>query len=240
MLFENQQMVAVPSRSDVHENSESWGWRLAWVTHWLFVNELEGITPVAKDVSALGRSWADVLFDHYWVPYEDYVCATENHNLLERDNQQRLHCTTGPAWGFRDGTSIYALDGIRVPDWVIEAPDPQRIIAELANTEQRRVAFAQYGWEKVVTDLNMTALDVHEDPLIGSLYDLPKEAINPDEERAGARLLVCRNASPNRDGTTNIYGLLVAPECRTALEAQAWANDFESVAAYLEMMEHTT
>lgn len=97
--------------------------------------------------------------------------AVDQHTALHRDNRNRLHCTDGAAWAWADGTQIYALDGIRVPEWVVRRPDPKRIISdELPNTEQRRVAMAHYGWDRAVDDLNLKIIEASDNPVWGTLY----------------------------------------------------------------------
>jgi hypothetical protein len=151
-----------------------------------------------------------------FIPLTGVCILVEQHVRLARDTQGRLHSTDGPAWSWADGTEVWALDGIRVPSWVIDDPTPTRILTELPNTEQRRVALAHYGWDRAVNDLALEVIDTADDPTWGTLYRLP------DEIGAGqASLLVARNASPDRDGTVRTYGLLAAAECRTVVAAQA-------------------
>ena len=140
------------------------------------------------------------------------------HTSIKRDNQGRLHSTTGPAISWGDEFAIYAIDGIRVPEWVVTAPDPARIISdELPNTEQRRVAMAHYGWDRAVHDLNLEIIEASDNPVWGTLYALPETLV----ERGRATLLVCQNASPDRDGTVRTYGLLASGDARTVVAAQA-------------------
>lgn len=201
----------------IHRNCVSWGWRLAWIEHWLHVNTLPGIEPVPADTATLARHWANMLTCHYWLPYKGVVIATDHPVDLHRDNQNRLHNPNGAAWLWADGTAVWALDGIRVPPWVIYTPDPARIMSdELPNTEQRRVAMAHYGWDRAIEHLNLVAVDTHPDPHMGALYRLPASV---SEEPAS--LLLCRNASPHMDGTYADYGLLASPDANTVEQAQA-------------------
>jgi len=152
------------------------------------------------------------------IPLRGVCIVVEQHTALHRDNRNRLHCTDGAAWAWADGTQIYALDGIRVPEWVVRRPDPKRIISdELPNTEQRRVAMAHYGWDRAVDDLNLKIIEASDNPVWGTLYALPETLV----ERGQATLLVCQNASPDRDGTVRTYGLLASSEARTVVAAQA-------------------
>ena len=191
-------------------------WQYSWLSHWLFVATLDGVTLPADDTMALTRAYRTFCVPVLTIPLEGVVIVCGQHSALSRNAQGDLHCTDGPAWAWPDGTTIYALDGIRVPEWVITQPDAHRILKDLDNTEQRRVAFAHMGWDRVVKDLGLTPIDQHPDPHVGTLYDLPEEAAP-----GPARLLVATNASPHHDGTWQTYGLLCAPTARTAEEAQA-------------------
>jgi hypothetical protein len=155
----------------------------------------------------------------FTIPLSGVVIGVGPHVRLERDADRALHSTDGPAWLWPDGTAVWALRGIRVPSWVVTDPDPGRILTELDNTEQRRVGLEHYGWDRAVADLGLAPVDVSEDPHLGTLYDLPEQLV---EEEASARLLVARNASPDRDGSWRTYGLLVDAGCSTVRGAQAW------------------
>lgn len=56
----------------------------------------------------------------WWWPMRDAAILTDRPDTLHRDTQGRLHCTTGPALRYRDGWSIYAIHGERVPADLIE------------------------------------------------------------------------------------------------------------------------
>ena len=193
-----------------------WGWAYwnAYVSYYRDVVGLElddGIWDRSRSYEAAqGAGW--------WWPHKEFVIVARRHTSIKRDNQGRLHSTTGPAISWGDEFAIYAIDGIRVPEWVVTAPDPARIISdELPNTEQRRVAMAHYGWDRAVHDLNLEIIEASDNPVWGTLYALPETLV----ERGRATLLVCQNASPDRDGTVRTYGLLASGDARTVVAAQA-------------------
>ena len=194
------------------------GWWLTDYEFWLHIAQISGITPPDEATLSLARQAADMLTPTMIIPLRGVCIAVDQHTALHRDNRNRLHCTDGAAWAWADGTQIYALDGIRVPEWVVRRPDPKRIISdELPNTEQRRVAMAHYGWDRAVDDLNLKIIEASDNPVWGTLYALPETLV----ERGQATLLVCQNASPDRDGTVRTYGLLASSEARTVVAAQA-------------------
>ena len=216
-----------------------WAQDLAWLEMWLHVNTIDGLIPVGDDLAALTRHWANCLTSHIWVPYRNVVIASDHHISLHRDNQNRLHNPDGAAWLWADGTAVWALDGIRVPPWVIYDRDtdgyPARVLKDLPNSEQRRVAFAHYGWGRAVKHLGLVPIDEHPDPHMGALYRLPEGLHDGD----GATLLVCRNASPHLDGTWQTYGLLADPSAETVEQAQASLAGL-SVTDWFDLIEVAT
>ena len=195
------------------------GWWIASIEHWLAIAAIEGITPPPTDLIARATAVTQMLTPAMCIPLSGLCVLVDQRTALHRDNQGRLHCETGPAWAWGDGTEIWALQGIRVPSWVITDPDPARMLgADLPNTEQRRVALAAYGWDRAAADLDMSVIDEHDDRRMGTLYHLPDTVL---DEPGQATLLVVDNASPDRDGTVRRYGLLARGDCRTVIEAQA-------------------
>ena len=195
------------------------GWWIAYLEFYLAINDLPGIKPADSDLVAKATAMRDALKCHFWLPLDGICIISKHHTALRRDNQRRLHCTDGPAWAWADGTEIHALEGIRIPEWVVDSDvDPSRFIADLDNAEQRRVAFANYGWDRAIEHLGMAAIDRHEDPHVGSLYRLPDTLTIAGDPM---NLLVVRNASPHPDGTWATYGLTCPPDTTTAEEAQA-------------------
>jgi len=196
------------------------GWWSADMAFWLTINRLHGISPVADDLRLKAEAIQTALRCHWWLPLGGVAIMSRQHTELHRDNRGRLHNPTGPAWAWADGTKLYALEGIRLPDWAITAPDPARFLAELTNAEQRRVAFAAYGWQRSAEQLGWKVLDDSGDPYTGCLYQLPKGLLE-GEEGESLNLLVGRNGSPHPGGEWAMYGLPVAKRHRTAAAAQA-------------------
>jgi hypothetical protein len=59
------------------------------------------------------------------LPHTDVCWLSERPDGLSFDQRGRLHSSCGPALRYRDGWSLYAWKGSRVPSWIIE--EPQRI-----------------------------------------------------------------------------------------------------------------
>jgi hypothetical protein len=162
--------------------------------------------------------------------YPNIAFVSQRQSGLSRDDRGRLHSQTGPAMAFRDGWSVWAWHGVRVPQYVIEQPDTIRIekIAAEPNAEIRRVMIERYGYARYVQDMGGTK--VHEDAT-GILWK------TGGAQHGGRRTVghAARNASPDEiavvevqngtlepDGSRRTYFLSVPPTCKTACEAVAW------------------
>jgi hypothetical protein len=82
--------------------------------------------------------------------HEKFVIISDFPTILKVDNENRPHSSTGPFCQWRDGFSLYAWHGVRVPAWIIEQPELitiEKIEAE-SNAEIRRVMMDRYGFLK--------------------------------------------------------------------------------------------
>lgn len=99
----------------------------------------------------------------YIIPYKNYCFITEKPTKINMKNG-KLHNETGKSIEWSDGWGLYSLDGITVPEWLIETPkdklDLKKII-DLKNTEQRRVAMKYAGLHRFLHEKNK--LDQFED-----------------------------------------------------------------------------
>ena len=114
---------------------------------------------------------------------------------------------------------------------MITDPTPERIFAE-SNTEVRRAAIERFGWDEFVHVAGMTlAAGPVKDPGNGdnelSLYDLTGELADLYDEPA--RVLLCTNGSPERDGSYHRFGLIVPAHhddpVAAAADLYGWSAD---------------
>ena len=128
-------------------------------------------------------------------------------------NENGLHCESGPALSYDDGTEIWALNGVRVTkEIVLVAPDdikPETILNE-QNAEVRREIVRKVGIERLLMKLNSHVIDN-----LG-LYDLILLNLNDGRKRPYLKML-----NPST-GTWHIEG--VPAECQTVEQAIAWRN----------------
>jgi hypothetical protein len=205
-----------------------WGW---WQASNAFcVSELGACPELAGHIDA----WQDACSAGWWYPHAQFTIIVDRpiqirHERVGPDGwgSHRLHNAVGPAVEWADGYSIWCWRGVRVPEWVVTDPTPERIAAE-RNTEIRRCAIESFGWERYLATLGVRAVDVAPDP--GNpgeelrLYDLP-DALTL--YGADVRLLVMRNASPDVAGTVRTFAETVPATCRTAIDAVAWQFDVD-------------
>ena len=133
------------------------------------------------------------------VVHPDFCMISDRPEILTVDDRNRPHNDTGPFCRWRDGTALYAVHGVHVPQWIIEHPadlTPDKITAE-KNSEIQRVMIERYGWDKYLDNIGAGIVD--HDERWGTLFRTP----------AGLVLKVV-NRSPEPDGSFRNYVLPVA------------------------------
>jgi hypothetical protein len=180
----------------------------AWVTFFRDVCGWENHTLPAyanHEILSQHASWS------WWAP--DVGAISDKPEILNRDERGRLHSTTGPAIRFRDGWSIYAVHGVRMPSDIFENRSSltvARIEAE-QNTEIRRVMIDLYGPAKYLKDSG--AQIVHSLPADHAIVGL-RSAVLMTKQVPGDETIVMidlLNSTPEPDGTTKRYQLRVDP-----------------------------
>ena len=160
-----------------------------------------------------------------WVWWHQNVLAiSDRPNSLNRDEQGRLHCESGPSISYRDGWSMYHWHGVKVDAYVVENPEKITIglIESEKNAEVRRVMIERYGQAKYLLDSG--AVEIQRDDF-GALF---RKEIPGDEPLVMVKVV---NSTPEPDGGFKDYFLRVPPSMKTAHEAVAWTFD-KTVEAY--------
>ncbi|MFE0510036.1 DUF6745 domain-containing protein [Streptomyces sp. NPDC058964] len=145
----------------------------------------------------------------YWWAFRDYAVLTPRPDVFHRDAEGRPHCADGPAAAWPDGWAVHAWHGTTVPASLIQGRwDTDRILLE-RNVEVRRCAIERMGWPEFIAGAGLRQVGRNEpDPANPgqwlALYDLPAAVYN-----VPVRVLLCTNASVERDGTRRRYGLTV-------------------------------
>ena len=141
--------------------------------------------------------------------YVSIICKRPN--TVKKNEQGRLHCSSGPAVMWDDGWENYCLNGVRVTKEIVMTPaeklDPQMVIKE-KNAEVRRELVRKIGVERLVMKLGAKLIDKQGD------YELLDLNLGEDRYRPYLKM---KNPSI---ATWHIEG--VAPECRSVQDAINW------------------
>ena len=136
-----------------------------WASYYEFCGELvEYKTEDKKRLAAYQK----VIKTVFWtIPYPKIAFVSMRPNLISFDDQDRLHNETGPAIRFRDGYSLYAIHGVRLPfAHIVEAPEKITLaeIREEINAEVRRVMITRMGLDKYFQQSEAKLIDESADP----------------------------------------------------------------------------
>ncbi len=144
------------------------------------------------------------------VMHADFCMVSDRPEVLTVDDQNRPHNDTGPFCRWRDGTSLYSVHGVRVPQWIIEHPERVTVDAIHAetNSEVRRIMIERYGLAKYVRDAQFDVIDADLDPL-----GQPRRLLR----RADIVVVELTNSTVDADGTRRIYHVAVEPSLRPLL-----------------------
>lgn len=159
----------------------------------------------------------------WYMPFEKVCFICERHSVLNRNENGRLHSLNGPAVMYPDGWSIYSVNGVRVPAYIINTPEQITVkkIEEEENTEIRRVMIDQYDREfkgKYIQDSGAKIISKDTDKF-GRERILYSKDIPNDEPLTMVKVI---NSTPEPDGKYKEYFLRVPPTMKTPEEAVAW------------------
>ncbi len=181
-----------------------WGQGVSYLTFFRYVAKLD------LDYSKFAHY--EYLAEHSGprVMTPDFCMVSDRPAVLKRDEQNRPHCDDGPFCRWRDGFSLYAIHGVRVPEWLMMRPDMltvERIHAE-QNEEVRRVMIERYGIARYVRDAQFEVVDADVDPL-----GQPRRLLRRDS----TLVVELTNSTVDADGTRRVYHIPVEPELRPLL-----------------------
>lgn len=184
-----------------------------WLSFYNYFQEVKGLDCVNKlqPLMDLAKYCGWVSF------YDDVVVFQDRPEAIKFDDQKRLHCEDGPSIRYRDGFSIYSWHGVSIPaEWIENKQSlTPKIALSWTNIEQRRCACEIIGWARILRELNSKVIDSDVDPMIGNLLEVDI----PDIGREKFLQVLC--------GTGRTFAIPVPPECKTALEANAWTFGVE-------------
>lgn len=158
----------------------------------------------------------------WWAPYPKMVILQHRHCELHRDAGGRLHRDGGPAILYRDGFAVWALNGVRVPQWLAESRDTEldpRQVLTIGNAEVRREFVRKVGIDRLCYSLNAKCIDKQ------GTYELLVLQLDDSRNQVYLKML-----NPSI-GTWHVEG--VHPSCRTIAEALHWRNGVSETPAIL-------
>lgn len=199
-------------RESIQDRMENW-WKnvlgryeAGWLGFFLAFGELGYDTHQVQGLAELTETVG------WWWPTASAGIVCDRPVSVTRDKDFRLHHPDQGAVKFSDGFSIYAWHGTNVVgDMIEEGWSVEQIMGE-SNVERRRCAIEKMGWETFIEKANMkrASEDVEDPgnrPHTISLWDLPRNLQDMFDQPA--RILLCTNGSPERDGTRHKFGLVV-------------------------------
>jgi hypothetical protein len=144
------------------------------------------------------------------VAYENIVIASQRPTDIRRDNERRLHCETGKAVIYADGTGISSWHGQFIPNaWVGGKPPTPGEALHWWNLDQRAVACEIVGWRNIIGQHHAQTIDDSGDPIWGKLIEVNL----PGYGRERFLDVVC--------ATGRRFALLVPPRTTTVDAAQS-------------------
>ena len=149
-----------------------------------------------------------------WVyPYRNIAVLSEKPEIIKVNAAGKIHCDSGPCVRYRDGFSVYGLNGVRVTQEIVETPSDQlsaALILTEKNAEIRREIVRKIGTERLCRDLNAQSIDKE------GTYELLLLDLKDGRHRPYLKM-----KNPSID-TWHVEG--VHPDCKTVDQALAWRN----------------
>lgn len=143
--------------------------------------------------------------------HQNVLAISDRPRVINRDDQNRLHCETGPSISYPDGWSLYHWHGVAIPgEWVTGSKPSAKEALKWENMEQRRAACEIVGWAAILRELKAKVINADSDPEIGTLV----ECELPDAGKERFLRVQC--------GTGREFALCVPPTMKTAREANSW------------------
>lgn len=102
---------------------------------------------------------------HIVYPLNSYCIFSERFECVNRKNKV-LHCDGGPSVSYLDGSKIWSLNGVSVPQWLAETPWDKidcALFPTITNAEVRREFIRKVGVERLCTQLGSKVVDKQGD-----------------------------------------------------------------------------
>lgn len=117
--------------------------------------KIDAETFVYEDATQFGPIWA----------MEKYCIFSDRMLECHRNAAGQLHKNGGPAVKYVDGTAVYFLNGVSVPQWLAESDDHSldpKQFATIQNVEVRREFIRKVGVDRICLELGSKIVDKAE------------------------------------------------------------------------------
>jgi hypothetical protein len=178
-----------------------------WLSYYDFIwNEL-GVSDCAKLEGLMGIAkncgW--------WSPYTDCVIFQHRHSELHLDQNGRIHNENGPAVKYRDNYSVWAINGVRVNEQIIMAPETLTVkqIDNEKNQDVKSIMVQRFTWARYLKESKASCIDHRDNEVEGT-----KEALYVSPLGGNRLVVTCP--------TGRIFSLGVPEEITTCAKAQFW------------------
>lgn len=153
----------------VYQGGNMWA---AWDCYLTACRDILGLRLPSHDAYAYWEQ-AAINGGFRWM-HPKFCLVSDFPEILRVNSQNQPHAEFGPSHRWRDGFSIWHLNGVRVEQWMAEShPDDldARRVLQIENVDQRREVIRRMGSERLVAQLDATVLDV-ETREVGGRYEL--------------------------------------------------------------------
>lgn len=180
-----------------------------------YINEVLGIKYDNQDKYDWYQSTSEI---GLFYPLDDFCVVSDRPSAIHMKDD-RLHNTKGAAVEYTDGFKVYALNGVRVPEWLVMTPQAQLNgdmltgNKDLENVEVRREFIRKVGIERCLTQLGWKVIDT------ATMNDLPYELGTVEVLNNSPRTYL-KMQNPSVEGVWHLEA--VHPDCKTVQHAINW------------------
>jgi hypothetical protein len=139
---------------------------VSWIAHCQWARDAEGYGFRAEENEMLDAWIAIAESCGWWLPLEYGCLVCERPERIEVSGAGLPHCAVGPAVRFRDSFAVWALNGVAVPQWLVEMPaeemDPGRV-TQISDAGIRGEFVKKVGVERICSALNAKCADKEGD-----------------------------------------------------------------------------
>ena len=182
-----------------------------WIYYYNYFKEVLDIKYDAKAEEGLRIMTEITESCGFYYMFDEALVICDRPEIISLNDDNLIHCEDGPAIKYRDGLSVYAINGHTIPDWVIEQPELITVdkIKTEVNAETKRIMMEIYGISEYLMDIKAKVIDV--DPGLGLEGSAMRTLIEDD---GGQKWLIGSDGSTKR-----IYHMPVQNHVKTCAEA---------------------